>query len=216
MARIKQRQVLPCVDKQRSAAVKVKASEALVVNDLIMATGVSGAHMTAHKADIDTFTTLGGSLWVADYAVDSGTIASCAVPWKLLTSIDTATLGTAVGQPVYLSDTAGGYLITPPVGLKPHIKVGHIVKVHATDGAILLNPGAFSGQLGGQLTFDGSTVTATLAVGAAFDGCPVLATLQNSGSGNAYIKSAIVAGGTLTITANATTAGGIVTYLIIG
>lgn len=216
MGRIKQRQVLPCVDKQRSAAVKVKASEDLAANDIIMATGISGAHMTVEQADIDNFTEIGGTLWVADYAVDSGTTAATAVPWKLLTSIDTDTLGTAVGQPVYLSDTEGGYLITPPVGLKPHIKVGHIVKVHATEGAILLNPGAFSGQIAGQLTFSGSATSVAVTVGAAFNGCPVLATLQNSGSGTAYVRSAIVAGGDLTITTNATTASGLVTYLIIG
>ena len=97
-----------------------------------MATGMAGAHMTVEQADIDNFTEIGGTLWIADYAVDSGTTVATAVPWKLLTSIDTDTLGTAVGQPVFLSDTEGGYLITPPTN-KPHIKIGHIVKMNWLD-----------------------------------------------------------------------------------
>ena len=210
MGRIKQRQVLPCVDKQRSAAVKVKASEDLAANDLIMATGISGAHMTVEQADIDNFTEIGGTLWVADYAVDSGTTAATAVPWKLLTSIDTATLGEAVGQPVFLSNTEGGYLITPPTNL-PHIKVGHIVKLGTTDGAILLNPGAFSGQIGGQVTFS-SSADATVAVGAAFDGCPVVATMN---AGSVYIKKAVIASGVLTLTASGSNSSK-ATYMIIG
>ena len=213
--RIKQRQVLPSVDKQRSAAIKVKASEALTANDIIMATGISGAHMTVNQADVDNFTEIGGTLWVADYAVDSGTTVACAVPWKLITSIDTDTAGTAVGQPVYLSDTEGGYTITPPAN-KPHIKVGHIVKIGTTDGAILLNPSAFSGQIGGQVTFSGTDETVTVAVGAAFNGLPVVATLNSVGSGTAHILKAAVAGGTLTITASASTAAGTVSYMIIG
>ena len=214
MARIKQRQVLPCVDKQRSAAVKVKASEDLSANDLIMATGVSGAHMTVNQADVDNFTEIGGTLWVADFAVASGKTVACAVPWKLITSLNTSS-ASAVGQPVYLSDTEGAYTLSPTAN-KPHIKVGHVVSVHASTGAILLNPSAYSNMIAGQLTFTGSATTVTATVGAAFNGRPVLATLQNSTSGDAHVETAIVSGGTLTIEVNSTTAGGTVTYMIIG
>ena len=215
MARIKQRQVLPCVDKQRSAAVKVKASEALTANALIMGTGISGAHMTVNLADVDDFTQSGGTLYVCDFAVASGKTVACAVPWKLITGINTSA-AEAVGQPVYLSsDGAGTYTLSPTAN-KPHIKVGHVVADHATTGAILLNPGAYSGQIGGTVAFVTTSTTATVAVGAAFNGCPVVATLNSVGSGSAVIHKAVIAGGTLTITASASTDAGTATYMILG
>ena len=215
--RIKQRQVLPSVDKQRSAAIKVKASEDLSANDIIMATGISGAHMTVNQADIDHFTEIGGPLWIADYAVDSGDTVACAVPWKLLTNVDTDTAGTAVGQPVYLSDTEGSYTITPPTN-KPHIKVGHIVKVGTSDGAILLNPSAFSGLVGGTMVIASGATSGTVAVGAAFNGCPVLATCnEKDGSNDRYVIQAVISAGTLTIEINDTTsAERTFSYLILG
>jgi hypothetical protein len=172
--------------------------------------------MTVHQADVDNFTEIGGTLWVADFAVASGKTVACAVPWKLITGIDTSA-ASAVGQPVYLSDSEGSYTLTPTAN-KPHIKVGHVVTVGSgtTDGAILLNPGAYSNMIAGQLTFSGSATTVTTTVGAAFNGRPVLATLQNSTSGDAHVETAIVSGGTLTIEVNSTTAGGTVTYMIIG
>ena len=210
MARIKQRQVLACVDKQRSAAVKVLASEALTANALIMATGVSGAHMSAHLADVDDFTQSGGTLWVCDFAVASGKTVACAVPWKLLTGLNTSAAA-AVGQPVYLSnDGTGTYTLSPTAGV-PHIKVGHVVAVDTSLGAILLNPGAYSGQIGGQVAFS-SAATATVAVGAAFNGRPVVATMNG---GTNYIKKAAIATGTLTLTADGSNSD-TATYMIIG
>jgi hypothetical protein len=214
MARIKQRQVLPCVDKQRSAAVKVKASEILTANALIMATGVSGAHMTAHLADVDDFTQSGGTLWVCDFAVASGKTVACAVPWKLITGINTSA-AEAVGQPVYLSSDGTGTYTLSPTAAKPHIKVGHVVADHATLGAILLNPGAYAGQIGGQAVMgDGGSAaaTATVAVGAAFDGRPVVATMNG---GSKYVEKAAIASGILTITADGNSTD-TVSYMIIG
>lgn len=214
MARIKQRQVLPCVDKQRSSAVKVKATDTLTANALIMGTGVSGAHMTVELADADDFTEVGGTLYVCDFAVAAGKTVACAVPWKLITGINTSA-AESVGQPVYLSsDGLGGYTLTP-TALKPHIKVGHVVADHATLGAILLNPGAYSGQIGGQAVMgDGGSAadTATVAVGAAFNGRPVVATMNG---GSKYVEKAAIAGGTLTITADGTSTD-TVSYMIIG
>ena len=210
MARIKQRQVLPCVDKQRSAAVKVKASEALTANALIMATGISGAHMTVELADADDFTEVGGTLYVCDFAVASGKTVACSVPWKLITGIDTSS-ASSVGQPVYLSSDGTGTYTLSPTAAKPHIKVGHVVAVHASTGAILLNPGAYSGQIGGQVAFS-SAATATVAVGAAFNGRPVVATMNG---GSNYVEKAAIAGGTLTITADGSNSD-TASYMIIG
>ena len=210
MARIKQRQVLPCVDKQRSAAVKVKASEALTANALIMGTGISGAHMTVNLADVDDFTQSGGTLYVCDFAVASGKTVACAVPWKLITGINTSA-AEAVGQPVYLSSDGTGTYTLSPTASKPHIKVGHVVADHATLGAILLNPGAYAGQIGGQVAFS-SAATATVAVGAAFNGRPVVATMNG---GSKYVEKAVIAGGTLTITADGSNSD-TASYMIIG
>ena len=211
MARIKQRQVLPCVDKQRSAAVKVKASEPLTANALIMATGVSGAHMTVELADADDFTEVGGTLYVCDFAVASGKTVACAVPWKLITDIDTSA-STGVGAPVYLSsDGTGTYTLTPTAS-KPHIKVGHVVADHATLGAILLNPGDHSGVLGGQVEFSGGNTATVTFPDNRFAGRPVVATMNG---GSAYVKKAEIATNTLTITAN-TGNSDTATYMIIG
>ena len=203
MARIKQRQVLPCVDKQRSAAVKVKATDILTTNALIMATGHSGAHMTVELADADDFTEIGGTLWICDFAVAAGKTVSCAVPWKLITGIDTQS-ASATGHPVYLSNAGDGTWTLAPTAYKPHIRVGHVVTVGSgtTDGAILLNPGMPQG--GGEAVMgDGGSAaaTATVAVGAAYNGRPVVATMNG---GTTYVTKAVVATGTLTITANNT------------
>lgn len=214
MARIKQRQVLPCVDVQRSAAVKVKASEDLTANALIMATGVSGTHMTVELADADDFTEVGGTLYVCDFAVASGKTVACAVPWKLITGIDTSS-ASSVGQPVYLSSDGTGTYTLSPTAAKPHIKIGHVVAVDASAGAILLNPGAYSGQIGGQAVMgDGGAAasTATVAVGAAFNGRPVVATMNG---GSTYVLKAAIATGTLTITASGNSTD-TVSYMIIG
>lgn len=211
MARIKQRQVLPCVDKQRSAAVKVKASEALTANALIMATGISGAHMTVELADADDFTEVGGTLYVCDFAVASGKTVACAVPWKLITGINTSS-AESVGQPVYLSSDGTGTYTLSPTADKPHIKVGHVVAVHASTGAILLNPSAYSGQIGGQIAMGGAN-NITVAVGAAFNGRPVVATLD--GDGTEYVVSATISGGNLTIRTNSGSSDN-ASYMIIG
>jgi hypothetical protein len=215
MARFKQRQVLACVDKQRSAAVKVKASEALTTNALIMATGVSGAHMTVNLADADDFEQVGGTLWVCDFAVASGKTVACAVPWKLITGINTSA-AEAVGQPVYLSSDGTGTYTLAPTANKPHIKVGHVVADDATLGAILLNPGAYSGQIGGQVEMLSGASTIVTAVGAAFDGRPVLAQM-NEVDGTLFITAAAIAGGNMTITLSANaTANRTISYIIIG
>ena len=215
MARIKQRQVLACVDKQRSAAVKVKASEDLTANALIMATGVSGAHMSVHLADADDFAQNGGTLWVVDFAVASGKTVACAVPWKLITGLDTsdATVGhvVTVGDPVFLSDAGTGVYTLTALTAKPQTKVGHVVAAHATLGAVLLNPGAYAGQIAGTVAFSSAT-TATVAVGVAYNGCAVVA-LMNSGS--AVVTKAVIAGGTLTITADGSNSE-TVSYMILG
>ena len=215
MARFKQRQVLACVDKQRSAAVKVKASEALTENALIMATGVSGAHMTVHLADANDFEQVGGTLWVCDFAVASGKTVACAVPWKLITGINTSA-AEAVGQPVFLSSDGTGTYTLAPTTPGPHTKVGHVVADDTTNGAILLNPGAYSGQIGGTVAFVTTATTATVAVGAAYNGLPVVAQLNSVGSGSAYILRAVIAGGTLTITTSASTDAGTASYMILG
>jgi len=211
MARWKQRQILPCVDKQRSAAIKVKATEALTENALIMATGVSGSHMTVELADADDFTEVGGTLWVCDYAVASGVTAPTAVPWKLITGIDTSA-STGVGAPVYLaSDGTGTYTLTPTAA-KPHIKVGHVVADHATLGAILLNPGDHSGVLGGQVAFSSAATATVTFPDNRFAGRPVVATMN---AGSNYIKKAAIATDTLTLTADSSNSD-TATYMILG
>ena len=47
--RIKQRQVLPCVDRQQSAAIKVYVTETIAENDILSLAGMQGSFMKVQK-----------------------------------------------------------------------------------------------------------------------------------------------------------------------
>jgi hypothetical protein len=140
MAKVKQTQIYPGITKLRSNAVKVYCDGAVAANDIISVTGVQGDFLKVAKADGDGAATLNeGLLYVADYAAASGNYTPVAIPWKFVESVDTS--GSAIGAPVFLSDTPGSFSLTPGTMAT---KVGTVLSVHASTGQILLAPQAFA------------------------------------------------------------------------
>ena len=92
--------------------------------------------MSVSPADANGAVTLNNSLlYVADFAGASGEYLPLALPWKVVTGVDTSSA--TVGDPVYLSDTAGSYNLTTG-----SIKVGTVLTsaTAANDGTILFAP----------------------------------------------------------------------------
>ena len=136
MAKFKQDQIIPGVTKTRSNAVKVYCSGAVAANDIISVVGAQGEFMSVSPADANGAVTLNSSaLFVADFAGASGEYLPLALPWKVVTGVDTSSA--SVGDAVYLSDTAGSYSLTAG-----SIKVGTVLTsaTAANDGTILFAP----------------------------------------------------------------------------
>ena len=114
--------------------MKVKAAEAIAENDILMVTSYSGPFCVVSKADASASTTCAGRLLIAKHAIPSGGYG-VALPWKLVTGIDTSA-SSAAGAVVYLSDNSGGYGFSAGT---VSVVVGHVV-VDDTASAAL--PGA--------------------------------------------------------------------------
>jgi len=136
MGNLKQRLIKPGRDFNYAEGVKVKAAEAIAENDILMVTSYSGPFCVVSKADASASTTCAGRLLIAKHAIPSGGYG-VALPWKLVTGIDTSA-SSAAGAAVYLSDTAGGYVYSAPGG-GVSVVIGHVV-VDDTASAAL--PGA--------------------------------------------------------------------------
>jgi hypothetical protein len=134
--RFKQTQIYPGVTKHRTNAVTVYCDGAVTANDILSVTGVQGNHMKVAPADANGAVTLNNSLlYVADYAAASGAYTPVAIPWKVVVGVDTSSA--TIGDPVYLSDTAGSFSLTTG-----SIKIGTVLTAAtaANDGTILLAP----------------------------------------------------------------------------
>ena len=136
MAKFKQDQIRPGVTKHRSNAVKVYCGAAVTANDILSVTGMKDDFMQVAPADANGAVTLNNSLlYVADYTAASGDYTPVALPWKVVVGVDTS--AATVGDPVYLSDTAGSFSLTTG-----SIKVGTVLTAAtaANDGTIVLSP----------------------------------------------------------------------------
>ena len=167
MAKFKQEQIIPGVTKSRTSAVKVYCSDDIAAGDIISVVGVQGDFLSVAKADGNGSVTLNGSLlFVADFAGATGEYLPLALPWKLVTSSGLNTSASSIGQPVYLSDTAGGLSLTAgTVGLK----IGTVMSV-ATSGTVLLAPQGMASTGGGvfvsaEVTANGSAQSTAHGLG---------------------------------------------------
>lgn len=128
---------------------------------LVYETGLLGtAQMTMALADADATVSAKGKLWINRHIVPAGSDFGVAVPWTVITDVNTA--GSGVGSPVFLSNTAGGWSLTAGTIRR---QVGKVVAVGATDGAILLCPSAYDGlqTLRTSIISDSTAVSATSA-----------------------------------------------------
>tara|TARA_R100000664_G_scaffold443_2_gene1407 strand:- start:2722 stop:3414 length:693 start_codon:yes stop_codon:yes gene_type:complete len=181
---IKQSQVLAGETSNKSNAIKVEAAEAITKNDILVGSGMSSGIMKVSKADANDINKCRGPFYVAAYTCASGDRGPLALPWVLVTGVDTSTY--AVGDPVYLdAATAGGVVLPVPAevakgaAFSAVVKVGRIVRSHASTGAYLLEPAAAnSAPLVGRVTLGGTSTTVLLGGTAALKliGCPIVAT----------------------------------------
>ena len=216
MAKFKQGQIRPGVTKSRSNALKVYVASAIAENDIIVATGMQGDFLSVEPADNTSITKCRGPFFVADYAAAAGEYTPVAVPLKTITGKDTSAAA-QVGDAVYLSTGGDVTLGAVPAAtattaaFAANVRVGRITKVNASTGAYVLEPAqANNAPLVGRVTGSGSA-SAVVATGftAELDNAPVVAT---SGATQSVV-SAVIASGSLTITASANTSATF-TYMI--
>ena len=112
------------------------ANHAVAANDLVVAVGYDGDRIKWAKADADDFTRMSGVMGIADHAAATGERLRV-VSHKLITGVNTLA-STAAGYPVFLSDTAGGWL--PSDTGTESIIVGSVLVDSETAGAVLLAP----------------------------------------------------------------------------
>jgi hypothetical protein len=138
MGNLKQRLIKAGTEYNYAEGVKVKATLAISANEIVVADGYSGPFITVTKARADPLTSCSGRLMIAKHDIPAGGYG-VALPWKLVTGINTAT-GTK-GNPVYLSaTTAGGFTFTAPTGGATEVVIiGSILEVSATTGGILFS-----------------------------------------------------------------------------
>ena len=182
MAKFKQDQIISGVTKTRSNALKVYCAEAIAVNDIIVATGMEGDFMSVVKAAPNDLTKCRGPFFVADFAGSLGEYLPLALPYKVVTSVNTA--GALVGDPTWLDAATAGGVVTGAIpaataNAQPFalaVKVGRVMKVGTTDGAYLLEPSIADGApLIGRVTTHATSTTVTGFTGGELAGAPVVA-----------------------------------------
>ena len=202
------------------------ASGSVSVNDVIVAVGYNSNFVKFSKASPNTLTHGRGPFYVAaEGASDSGPLR--ALKSKLVTGLNTST-ATSVGDAVYLSPTTSGsyvYTVPTPTADAAHfsllVRVGRVINVHASTGAILLEPPGGGEPLVGQVLAGGGTSTLVAGFGSAFSGsqgsCAVLATANTDPApgDDDQIKSAFIrSDGDLQITLDDSSGVPLLTYTI--
>ena len=220
--RWKQSQIYAGVDRLRSNAIRVKCGETIAQDDILCITDSTTAAngcVTVGKADANILTRCRGPFFVADFGGLLNEIVPIALPWKVIKSVNTSA-ATQVGDAVWLSAaTSGGYTLGAVPGATAKgaafslaVKIGRVLKVHATDGVIMLNPGMADGApLIGRVTL-GGTSTTVLGFTAELDGSPCVVTPTGATADHATQITATIASGTLTLTHD--TATDICSYMI--
>ncbi len=156
---------------KQGLAARNETGGTLTVGTLVTVSGGTATLPLLVKADAN------GAGLIAAYVVDTaitdttnGTVGRT----YLLTGIDTSS-ASAVGSPVYLSETAGGYTFTAPTAAASRVQiVGQVTIKHASTGAIQFNlESQVTTKFGTDELQDGSVTSAKLAAGAG--GNPIIA-----------------------------------------
>ena len=220
--RWKQSQIYAGTDRLRSNAVTVKCGEAIAANDILcVATADTAEHgcMTVARAAPNHISKCRGPFFVADFGGASGDILPLAIPWKMIKSVNTSAAA-QVGDAVWMAG-AGGYTLGAvpaatgtTVGFSLAVKVGRVIKVHASEGVIMLDPNIATGApMIGRVTLHTGGTTTVTGFTPELDGSPVVATPNGATGTHTTQVGALIAGGTLTLT-SAGSHTDICTYMI--
>jgi len=203
VALIQQREVYPAAVTPWASAMEGVATAAVAQYDIVVADGVSGVLPKVSPADADG--TGPGPLFVAAGRATAANDKLVLLPWVILSDVDTSA-ASSVGDPVYLSTTAGGWTATKPSGADDsNIVVGYVMSISATVGVVRLEPGASQLKMLTRtvtVTVNDGGTTGTHELGAGYANAKVLATINEATTdATAAVASAVVNGdGQLTIT----------------
>ena len=111
-----------------------KDTETITKGDLVTITGSRNSHLEVQRADADSAALARNLIFVAEHGATIGQQVRVAAIYAIRNA---NTAAATVGDPVYLSGTAGGWSLTP--GAIP-ITVGIVVVVSATVGVIIMAP----------------------------------------------------------------------------
>ena len=128
-------------DTPHAVRVSVLLGGAVLENEILLPNGASGRYMRAIHADADVILTSRGFLLVAMESGASGDKIDL-VPWRMVRDVNTG--GATVGDPVFLSSTAGGWALSEPTS-GDGLVVGTVLVVSATVGVVILAPRASLG-----------------------------------------------------------------------
>jgi hypothetical protein len=150
----------PDLLRDRAEPIWCAAGEAIASGDICYINDYTGGVRVLVKAAANTAKHATGDLLVAEHDVASG-VRSVFYPWLVLTGLDTS--GFTQGDPLYLSDTAGGY--SDAAGTNSRV-VGQVLKVHATEGVVVLTGAAGGNAVAAEAqdTYADQLVVATIAV----------------------------------------------------
>lgn len=170
MPTIRQQDVGPATNIPWASAVTVRLESGAVSQyDLVQITGEDSGVFDVTQADASALNTAKGRLLIMLDAVSAGDTATyLAVPWILydtnLSGVSTVdTSGAAAGDPMYLSDTAGGAGL--PRGTVARV-VGQVQTVAASAGAYILDPNGSLALLGGYgVKWSAATIADSANVG---------------------------------------------------
>jgi hypothetical protein len=207
--------------------------ESIEEGDILVTTGFDSELGVAEVslADATAIDKSVGHMFVADYKVEitAGRTVSTAVAleWKVMRAESYTgvlnTSGAGVGDAVYLSHTSAGKthtIGTYPAAIaageahKSIVKIGRVLKSHATDGVIMLAPATMSrgSDIVGKVTLGGGSSTTVSGLGSERDGAAAL--FSADGTTAATTFSGTIQSGTLTI--SHATSSDDCTYMIIG
>lgn len=179
------------------------STKAITKGQIVYITGRQGKLWTVAKASASTAAHTSGMLLVAEHNAGAGTGYLRCKPMGAIEVQNTN--GLTVGDPVYLSATAGGWS-TSGAGFRR--RVGTVAVVSATVGVISFNGLSDSADrtiwgTGTVLSGQTSLTITSATLGGSYGGKPVVATLNEVATNSVYVRSAAWSTNDLVVTLSA-------------
>tara|TARA_R110000824_G_scaffold99164_1_gene236291 strand:+ start:117 stop:575 length:459 start_codon:yes stop_codon:yes gene_type:complete len=134
---IKNRAIKPAGSFNYAEGIKVKASEAIATNDIVIIQGVSGGIAVVSLADAATAAGVKGRVLISKHAIPSGGYG-VALPWKIVEGIDTAAFNSnagALGDIWAIGEGATSGAIIDPNAAAPTVSRPIAITVSVSSGA---------------------------------------------------------------------------------